>query len=91
MFVIIASVNSSTGHLKKSPDIISRGFVYLRESQALLQETRLVVKRTVEEATAGMRPINFEYVKNILTENVSRFLYQKTAKRPIVIPVVLGV
>lgn len=91
MFVIIASVNSSTGHLKKSPDIISRGFVYLRESQALLQETRLVVKRTVEEATAGMRPINFEYVKTALTENVSRFLYQKTAKRPIVIPVVLGV
>ena len=91
MFVIIASVNSSTGHLKKSPDIISRGFVYLRESQALLQETRLVVKRTVEEATAGMRPINFEYVKTILTENVSRFLFQKTAKRPIVIPVVLGV
>ena len=91
MFVIIASVNSSTGHLKKSPDIISRGFVYLRESQALLQETRLVVKRTVEEVTAGMRPINFEYVKTILTENVSRFLFQKTAKRPIVIPVVLGV
>ena len=91
MFVIIASVNSVTGRLKKSPDIISRGFVYLRESQALLQETRLVVKRTVEEATAGMRPINFEYVKTILTENVSRFLYQKTAKRPIVIPVVLGV
>lgn len=91
MFVIIASVNSTTGHLKKSPDIISRGFVYLRESQALLQETRLVVKRTVEEATAGMRPINFEYVKTALTENVSRFLFQKTAKRPIVIPVVLGV
>ncbi len=91
MFVIIASVNSATGRLKKSPDIISRGFVYLRESQALLQETRLVVKRTVEEAAAGMRPINFEYVKNALTENVSRFLFQKTAKRPIVIPVVLGV
>ena len=91
MFVIIASVNSATGRLKKSPDIISRGFVYLRESQALLQETRLVVKRTVEEAAAGMRPINFEYIKTILTENVSRFLYQKTAKRPIVITVVLGV
>lgn len=91
MFVIIASVNSATGRLKKSPDIISRGFVYLRESQALLQETRLVVKRTVEEAAAGMRPINFEYVKTALTENVSRFLFQKTAKRPIVIPVVLGV
>ncbi|KKW22006.1 MAG: hypothetical protein A2W52_02980 [Candidatus Taylorbacteria bacterium RIFCSPHIGHO2_02_49_25] len=91
MFVIIASVNSSTGKLKKSPDIISRGFVYLRESQDLLHQTRIIIKKTVEEATAGMHPINFEYVKEQLTDAVSRFLFQKTAKRPIVIPVLLGV
>lgn len=91
MFVIIASINSTTGKLKKSPDIISRGFVYLRESQSLLQETRLIIKKTIEETTAGMRPINFDYVKTVVTDNISRFLFQKTAKRPIVIPVVLGI
>lgn len=91
MFVIIASINSNTGKLKKSPDIISRGFVYLRESQELLQEARLIIKKTIEETSAGMHPINFEYVKNTVTDNVSRFLFQKTAKRPIVIPVILGV
>jgi ribonuclease J len=91
MFVIIASVNSSTGKLKKSPDIISRGFVYLRESQDLLHQTRIIIKKTIEDTTAGMNPINFEYVKNVLTDNVGRFLFQKTAKRPIVIPVLLSV
>jgi len=91
MFVIIASVNTRTGKLKKSPDIISRGFVYLRESQDLLQQTRLIIKKTVEETTAGMNPINFDFVKNNVAENVSRFLFQKTAKHPIVIPVILGV
>ncbi len=91
MFVIIASINSGNGKLKKSPDIISRGFVYLRESQDLLSEARLIIKRTIEETTAGMHPINFEFVKNTVTDNVSRFLFQKTAKRPIVIPVILGV
>ena len=91
MFVIIASVNSATGKLKKSPDIISRGFVYLRESQDLLHQTRIIIKKTVEEATQGMHPINFDFVKDQLTDAVARFLFQKTAKRPIVIPVLLGV
>lgn len=91
MFVIIASINTSTGKLKKSPDIISRGFVYLRESQDLLQQTRYIIKKTIEDTVAGMNPINFEYVKQVVTDNVSKYLFQQTAKRPIVIPVLLGV
>jgi ribonuclease J len=91
MFVIIASINSATGKLKKSPDIISRGFVYLRESQELLHQTRIIIKKTIEDTTKGMNPINFDYVKNVVTDNVARFLFQKTAKRPIVIPVLLGI
>jgi len=90
MFVIIASINLKTGKLKKSPDIISRGFVYLRESQDLLQQTRIIIKKTVEDTTRGMNPINFDYVKTAITDSVSRFLFQKTAKKPVVIPVVLG-
>lgn len=90
MFVIIATINAKTGKLRKSPDIISRGFVYLRESQDLLQQTRMIIKKTVETTTEGMNPINFEYVKSSVTDAVSRFLFQKTAKKPIVIPVVLG-
>ena len=66
MFVIIATVNLKTGKLRKSPDIISRGFIYLRESQDLLQETRVLIKKTVEDSTVGMNPINFDYVKNNL-------------------------
>lgn len=90
MFVIIATINARTGKLRKSPDIISRGFVYLRESQDLLQQARLIIKKTVESATEGMNPINFDYVKQNVTDAISRFLFQKTAKKPIVIPVILG-
>ena len=91
MFVIIATVNPKNGRLRKSPDIISRGFVYLRENQELLQQTRLIVKKTIEDTTKGMQPVNFDYVKNNVTDAVARFLFEKTNKRPIVIPVVLGV
>ncbi len=91
MFVIIATVNPKTGRLRKSPDIISRGFVYLRESQELLQQARIIVKKTIEDSARKQNPINFDMIKNEVTDSISRFLFEKTNKRPIVIPVVLGV
>lgn len=91
MFVIVAIIDLKTGKLRKSPDLISRGFVYLRESQELLGHTRLIIKKTIEETTRGMNPINFDYIKSNVTDAVARFLFQKTAKKPIVIPVILGV
>ena len=90
MFVIIASVDVNTGKLRKSPDIISRGFVYLKESQDLLKNTRLIIKKTIEEGAVGT-PINFDMLKDAITDNVSRYLFQETAKKPMVIPVVIGV
>ncbi len=91
IFVIIALINTRNGRLKKSPDIIARGFVYLRESQDLLSEARNIIKRSIEATTVGSNPINFDYAKNAVSEDISRFLFQKTAKKPIVIPVILGV
>jgi ribonuclease J len=91
MFVIVAMVNARTGKLRKSPDIISRGFVYLRESQDILSQARVVIKRSIEKATSGTNPLNMDYVKSEVTDQVGRFLFQKTAKRPIVIPVILGI
>jgi ribonuclease J len=91
MFVIIASINTTTCKLKKSPDIISRGFVYLRESQELLTETRHIIKKTIESSALGMKPIDFDYVKNNVADAISKYLFQKTAKKPMVIPVIIGV
>jgi ribonuclease J len=91
MFVIIATVNNKTGKLRKSPDIISRGFVYLRENQQLLSEARVLIKRTVEKETERMNPIDLDLVKDQLTDVVSGFLMQKTQKTPMVIPVLIGV
>jgi ribonuclease J len=90
MFVIIATVNPKNGKLRKSPDIISRGFVYLRENQQLLSEARVLIKRTVEKHTEKMHPLDLDYVKEELTDTVSGFLMQKTSKTPMVIPVLIG-
>ncbi|MDO8742663.1 MAG: ribonuclease J [bacterium] len=90
MFVIIASVNLKTGKLRKSPDIISRGFIYLRESQNLLNEARVLIKKTIEDSTQNMNPVDLDYVKNNLTDVIAGFLFTRTNKAPMVIPVLIG-
>src|SRR3989344_3553038 len=91
MFVIIAIVNVKTGKVIKSPDIISRGFVYLKESQDLLRQTRMMAKHKIEEVTNRMHPINFDYVKNLLRDEIGKYLFQKTHHRPLVLPVLIEV
>lgn len=91
IFVIVASINTATGKLKKSPDIISRGFVYLRESQELLREARTIIRRSIEREIQKSNAVDFDKLKGIVEGEVSRFLFQKTAKEPLVIPVILGI
>lgn len=91
IFVIVMSLNPRSGKLRKSPDIISRGFVYLKEQQDLITGARSLVTKTVEGTAKGMHPINFDIVKNAVTNDVRRFLFQKTGKSPIVIPVIIGI
>lgn len=92
IFVVVASVQVRTGKLKKSPDIISRGFVYLRESQDLLRKSRFITKKIVEEYMANNKgPVDFDKVKKKISDELSKFLFQETAKQPLVIPVLIGV
>ncbi len=91
MFVIIATVNLKTGKLRKSPDIISRGFIYLRENQEMLNQARLLIKKTVEDTTEGMNPVDLDFVKNTLSDTMSGYLFSRTNKAPMVIPVLIGV
>jgi len=91
MFVLIAIIDMNTGKVRKSPDIISRGFVYLKESQDLLRYVRILTKKTIEDSTAKMHPINMDYVKNTVREELGKYLFQKTHKRPIILPVLIEV
>ncbi|MDD5146651.1 MAG: ribonuclease J [Candidatus Pacebacteria bacterium] len=92
MFVIIVIVDGQTGKVKGSPDIISRGFVYLRESKDLLKETRQRVIGIVEKSTlAEARTVNSAYIKDELRDQIGDFLFSQTKRRPMVLPVVIEV
>lgn len=91
IFVIIAIVDSKTGKVRGSPDIISRGFIYLKENQQLLKETRQKIKQIVENKATGEMTLNPEYIKNNLRDKIGQFLFSKTERRPMVLPVVIEV
>lgn len=91
IFVIIAVVDSQTGKVKGSPDIISRGFVYLRESKDLLKSTRILIRKVIEDTTVKMHPVNWTYIKDQVKEQIGKFLFKKTERRPMVLPVIIEV
>ena len=91
MFVIVAIIDRQTGRVKGSPDIISRGFVYLRESKDLLAQTRRKVIEIIDKAAGGGGAINWVYIKDEIRNKVGDFLHSKTERRPMVLPVVIEV
>lgn len=91
IFVIIVVVDRQTGRVKTSPDIISRGFVYLRESQELLKETRKKTVGIVHKATGSGKLVNWAYIKDEIRNQIGELLFHKTKRRPMILPVVIEV
>jgi ribonuclease J len=91
MFVIVAIIDKKTGQVKGSPDIISRGFVYLRESKDLLTQTRKKVIEIVAKTAGHGGPVNWTYVKDEIRNKIGDFLATKTSRRPMILPVVIEV
>jgi len=91
MFVIVAVVDRQTGRVRGSPDIISRGFVYLKESKGLLKDTRKKVIEIVDRAAHSGGAVNWTYIKDEIRNNIGQFLFTKTQRRPMILPVLIEV
>jgi ribonuclease J len=91
MFVIVTVVDKQTGKVKGSPDIISRGFVYLRESRELLRDTRKKTIEIIHRATGSGGAVNWTYIKDEIRNKIGQFLFSKTQRRPIILPVLIEV
>ena len=90
MIVIIATIDSKTGEPIGNPDIISRGFVYMKENKELIQKTRMKVKKIVKDR-APKTPVDDDYIKNKIRNDIGQFLFSQTKRRPMVLPVVIKV
>lgn len=86
MFVVVLTVQRGTGRLLTSPDIISRGFIYLRDSEELMGMIRAYIKQKAARAFSGKYDI--EVIKKEIKDEVTHILYDQTRRTPIVIPVI---
>lgn len=87
MFVIIATVDGKTGGIVGNPDIISRGFIYMKDHPELLGKVRDKVKRILKDSDPET-PAFDAYLKEKIRNEVGQFLYSQTRRRPMVLPVI---
>ena len=87
MFVVVLTVQRGSGRLLTSPDIISRGFIYLRDSEELMNLIRQYLKQKAQRSFGG-RKVDMETLKKEIKDEVTHLLYDQTRRTPIVIPVI---
>ncbi|HDY73299.1 MAG TPA: ribonuclease J [Candidatus Jorgensenbacteria bacterium] len=90
MVVIIAVLSKHNGRILKNPDIISRGFIYLRDNKELLNEIRKRIRGIVGRIP-NRQSLDVDYVKTIIRDQIGEFLFRKTRRRPMILPVIIEV
>lgn len=90
MVVVIVQISRKTGNLLSSPDIISRGFVFMKENKELIETTRKKIKLLIQDKDPKSSA-DSDHIKNKIRAEVGSFLFKKTERRPMILPVVLEV
>ena len=90
MIVVIATVDSKRGIILQNPDIISRGFVFLKDNKELIEDIRHKVKKMVIESNPKTWA-DTNQIRNDIRDKIGQFIFTKTEKRPMVLPVVIEV
>ena len=88
LVMVVATVDMHSGYLVSGPDIISRGFVYVKESEELMDEARKVAETSLGEALMR-KHIDRQQIKGAMRDELAKFIYKKTKRKPMIIPVLM--
>jgi ribonuclease J len=94
MVVIITTIDHHTGKLINLPDIVSRGFIYMKGNEDIIREIKHEVRKTCEVKGAKPKDANepgSAYLRNLIRDQVGEYLFHKTNRRPMVLPVIIEV
>ncbi|MGN1300008.1 MAG: ribonuclease J [Clostridia bacterium] len=90
LIVIVLTMDSSTGEIVSGPDVISRGFVYVRESENLMEDVKNVIKEEVAECEKR-HITDWSTIKSTLKDNLRDYIFQKTKRDPMILPIIMEV
>ncbi len=91
IIVVVLTISKKDGSILAGPDVISRGFVYVRESEKLLDDANRVVKDALDRMAADNKMNDWSSVKTIVRDSLGKFVYDKTRRRPMVLPIIMEV
>ena len=91
LVVVVAGVDLDARLLISGPDVVSRGFVYVREAEDLMDEIKVVAAESIENYLDRSRMIDRTALKTKLKEDLSKYLYSKTKRRPMILPIIMNV
>ena len=88
IMIIVVTISREQNRVVAGPDIVSRGFVYVRESEHLMEDARLLVKEVLEQC---LQKNNYEWtsLKSQMREKLGRYLHEKTGRRPMILPIIM--
>ncbi|ENH97212.1 ribonuclease J [Gracilibacillus halophilus YIM-C55.5] len=90
LVIVVVSINMKEFHIASGPDIISRGFVYMRESEDLINQAQKIVAKHLEKVMER-RTTQWSEIKNEITDTIAPFLFDKTKRRPMILPIIMEV
>ncbi len=90
LIVVVATLDTASGLLLSGPDVVSRGFVYVREAEELMEEIRQLAYETIDRLLSRGRQIDRMELKNTLRDEISKHLYARTKRKPMVLPVIMN-
>jgi ribonuclease J len=90
MVVVIVTIDRDKGRTLKNPDIISRGFIYLKNNQELLEDMRKRIKGLMARLPTYQQ-VEADYLKTLIRDQLGQFIYNKTRRRPMILPVVIEI
>ena len=90
LIVVVATVDANAGLLVSGPDIVSRGFVYVRESEELMEEVRRIAAAAINNCM-DRSGCDWYEIKNRIKDDITRFLYSRTKRKPMILPIVMDV
>ena len=90
LVVVVASVDIGEGLVISGPDIVSRGFVYVKESQDLMDRTKSVAIKAIE-GVLQRGVYDFAGIKCAVKDDVAKFIYKETKRKPMILPIIMDV
>ena len=91
IMIVVLTLERGTNQLLAGPDIVSRGFVYVRESEDLMEEARQVLYEAIENCLISHRYVDWNRIKLVIRDTMNDFIWKKTKRKPMILPIIMDV